>query len=254
MGGSMITLQELIAYLAKLYESPVTGDYCENGLQFEGKGEIKKVATAVTASLAAIEAAVDAKVDALITHHGLFWKGDSCKIIGMKKGRLELLFSSNISLFGYHLPMDAQQEIGNNWLAAKELGWQNLEPFGWMNGAPIGVKGTFAPKSRETFKHELENYYNHPAAYAFGGPEKVKSAALISGGAYRSLSDAAKEKVDCFVTGNFDEPAWHHAHEEGINFYAMGHSATEIVGPKALAKKLSAELIPTVFLDIPNPF
>lgn len=249
----MITLQQLIDYLTKLYECPITGDYCENGLQFEGKEKVSKAGTAVTASLATIEAAVEAKVDVLITHHGLFWKGDGSSIIGAKKARLELLFRHNISLFGYHLPMDAQPEIGNNWSAARDMGWQNLEPFGWMNGAFIGVKGTFPSKPRDAFKKELEAYYNHPAACAFGGKDQVQSAALISGGAYRSIPEASKEKLDCFVTGNFDEPAWHMAHEERINFYAMGHSATEKVGPQALAKKLS-ELVPTVFIDISNPF
>lgn len=249
----MITLQELTDYLRKLYETPINGDYCENGLQFEGKKEIRKVATAVTASLATIEAAAEAGVDALITHHGLFWKGESMNIVGVKKKRLEILFRNDISLFGYHLPMDAQPEIGNNWYAARQLGWNQLEPFGLLNGTAIGVKGVFAPKSRESFRKELEAYYGHHATVAFGGKETVQTAALISGGAYRSIGDAAKEKIDCFITGNFDEPAWHQALEEGINFYAMGHSATEKIGPKALAEKLS-ERVSAQFIDIENPF
>lgn len=249
----MITLQELCDYLDRLYESPFANDYCDNGLQFEGKREIRRAATAVTASLATLEAAASYGADALITHHGLFWKGESSRIIGSKKARLEVLFRSNMSLFGYHLPMDAQGEIGNNWQAAKDMGWENLRPFGLYNGFPLGVMGTFAPKPRDRFQKELEQYYDHPAACALGGPETVQSAALISGGAYRSVSEAAAAGVDCFVTGNYDEPAWHLAHEERVNFYAMGHAATEKVGPKALAKKLSA-LVPTEFLDIPNPF
>lgn len=253
MERSVITLQELSDYLRKLYESPISGDYCENGLQFEGKKQIKKAATAVTASLATIEAAAEAGADALITHHGLFWKGESTNIVGVKKKRLEILFRHNISLFGFHLPMDAQQEIGNNWRAARDLGWNNLEPFGLMNGVPIGVKGNFAAKSRQSFQKELEKYYDHSATTAFGGKETIQSAALISGGAYRSLSDAAKENIDSFITGNFDEPAWHMALEEGINFYAMGHAATEKIGPRALAEKLS-KIVPTQFLDIENPF
>jgi putative NIF3 family GTP cyclohydrolase 1 type 2 len=171
----------------------------------------------------------------------------------VKKRRLEILFRHDISLFGFHLPMDAQQEIGNNWCAARELGWTNLQPFGLMNGTPIGVKGTFAAKSRDVFCKELEKYYAHSATIAYGGPEKVESAALISGGAYKSLSDAAREGIDCFVTGNFDEPAWHAAMEEGVNFFAMGHAATEKVGPRALAEKLSV-LVPTQFIDVENPF
>lgn len=249
----MITLQELIDYLRDLYDVPTISDYCPNGLQVEGKSTINKVATAVTASRATIEAAVAANADALVVHHGLFWKGDDPTIIGAMKGRLEPLFRYDISLFGYHLPMDAHPVIGNNWSAARDLGWEQLEPFGLFNGTPIGVRGTFAPVSREAFQKKIEAYYHHPATYALGGPEEVSKAALVSGGAYRSIKEAAEVGVDCFITGNFDEPAWHLAHEESINFYAMGHTATEKVGPRALAKQL-AQLVESEFLDLPNPF
>jgi putative NIF3 family GTP cyclohydrolase 1 type 2 len=57
------------------------------------------------------------------------------------------------------------------------------------------------------------------------------------------------------VTGSFDEPTWHQALEEKINFFALGHSATERVGPLALANYLQHSLnFPCQFIDIENPF
>ncbi len=251
----MITLQELCYKLNGLLLRPEITDYCPNGLQVEGKEKISKVVTGVSASFSTIEAAVKANADALIVHHGMFWKGDSYVVNGAKKRKLALLIESGISLLAYHLPLDAHEEYGNNWKAAKEMGWQNLEPFGIFNGVPIGVKGTFSPVSREAFQQLLEKYYDHPANSALGGKEQVSTVGLVSGGAYRSIEEAAKEGLDCFVTGNYDEPAWHMAHEMGVNFFPLGHSATERVGPRALGEWLKETTgVAVEFVDIPNPF
>ncbi len=175
--------------------------------------------------------------------------------MGRKREKLKLLLEKGISLFAYHLPLDLHQEIGNNWFAAKELGWQDLQPFGMFNGIPIGVKGRVPAISRQAFVAQLERYYDHPATCALGGKEQIGSAALISGGAYKSLPEAVQAGVDCFITGNFDEPVWSQAFEEKINFFAMGHSATERIGPRALSQRIGKDLsISAEFLDLVNPF
>jgi dinuclear metal center YbgI/SA1388 family protein len=251
----MIEREALCYYLNTLLASDGMTDFCPNGLQIEGKERIQKVATAVSANLLTIEEAVKAQVDALIVHHGIFWKGDSYVIEGIKRQKIELLIANGISLLAYHLPLDAHLEIGNNWKAAKEMGWSDLQPFGTFNGVPIGVQGTISECSQSQFQADLEKYYQHPATCALGGSKVIKTAALISGGAYKSIGEAARAKVDAFVTGNFDEPAWYQAFEEKINFFALGHSATERVGPRALAERLTEELaLPCTFIDIPNPF
>lgn len=148
----MITLQELCAYLNRLLQPNPISDYCFNGLQVEGKKQIRKLATGVSANLATIHAAAAWGADALLVHHGLFWNQDSHQIQGVKKEKLELLFKSNISLIAYHLPLDAHQELGNNWKAALDMGWHNLEPFCFTNGLFLGVKGHFNKMSAEDFK------------------------------------------------------------------------------------------------------
>lgn len=247
----MNTLQELSQILDTLLYSTTGGDYCPNGLQVEGKKEIRKVAFAVSASLATIRAAVEEGVDALIVHHGIFWDAERrSTITGIKKDKVALLLASGISLFAYHLPLDAQREFGNNWKAARDLGWSCLEPFG-----DVGVRGEFASVEVAQFQEKLEGYYSHPAAVALGGKKRISSAALISGGAYRSLELAARAGVDAFITGNYDEPAWDIAHEWGIHFFALGHYATERIGVKALQQHFEENLkISAIFLDFPNPF
>ncbi|HEY4832872.1 MAG TPA: Nif3-like dinuclear metal center hexameric protein, partial [Waddliaceae bacterium] len=213
------------------------------------------IATAVSANLMTLQKAVEQGADALIVHHGLFWGNDPYPIIGTKRTKIALLLKHEISLFAYHLPLDAHREVGNNWQAARDLGWENLEPFGEYNGTMIGVKGRFAPQSIESFVANVEAYYEHSATVALGGKREIASVALVSGGAYKELILAAKAGVDCFVTGNFDEPAWGVAYEEKLHFLALGHCATEKVGPKTLAKHIQKQFgITTFFLDVPNPF
>ncbi|NGX58106.1 MAG: hypothetical protein K940chlam3_01007 [Chlamydiae bacterium] len=251
----MITLQEIYQYLDQLLSSSEFDDYCPNGLQVEGGQKVKKIGTAVSASLETIEKAVKEGVDCLVVHHGMFWKNDPFPIVGSKKKKIDLLIKNNISLIAYHLPLDAHQEYGNNWKVARDLNWRALEPFGNFQGKPIGVRGVIESSDREQLMSQMSEYYDHPCQEVFGGPQEIQTIALVSGGAHGSLLEAAQLGVDCFVTGTVDEPVWSWAHEEGINFMAFGHSATERVGPRALCEHFKEIFqIPSVFLDVYNPF
>ncbi len=225
-------------------------DVCPNGLQVEGAAHISFLATAVSASLETIQKACDSGVQALIVHHGLFKRGDSFVIKGVKKEKLRLLLEHRISLFGYHLPMDAHPEFGNNWNAAVDLGLQNIEPF-----AKVGVQGKIAQDSVASFPKKVEAYYGSEARSVLAGKKMIERVALISGGAHKFLQEAIENSIDCFITGTCDEPTWYEAREGGIHFMALGHSATERVGPKALASHLESHFpIKASFIDTNNPF
>ena len=73
-------------------------DYGPNGLQVEGKAQIRKIVSGVTASRALIEAAIEAKADAIFVHHGLFWRGQTGVVTGWMKQRLTLLLAHDINL------------------------------------------------------------------------------------------------------------------------------------------------------------
>jgi dinuclear metal center YbgI/SA1388 family protein len=223
-----------------------------NGLQITNSGTITKVATAVSTDLATIEQAVAHKVNALITHHALSNVYPITDVIEYKK--MALLLQHNIALLRYHLPLDAHQTVGNNWVAAHELGWQDLQPFGHYNNVPIGVRGTIAPIPFATFVQQLEHYYGNKAT-TIALHQTIQSVALVSGKGYTFIDQAARADVDCFVTGSFDEPAWYDAHAYNISFCALGHAATEKVGPRALADYIShTYCIEAIFIDTTNPF
>lgn len=253
----MHTLKDIVDYLNELLDPNCMQDFGPNGLQVEGtKNNITKICTAVSASLETINSAIDQKAQVLLVHHGIFWNKDSYVITGVKKEKIKLLLDNGISLLAYHLPLDCNPQFGNNFKAAKDLGWKNLKGFGQLvSDHRVGVQGKFDKISIEEFKLKLEKYYNHEAHSALGGKTHVESAALISGGAHREIHEAIKAEVDCFITGSFDEPIWHIANEEKINFFAMGHSNSEEIGPKAIGKHLSEKFkIEHKFLNLPNPF
>jgi dinuclear metal center YbgI/SA1388 family protein len=250
----MITLQDLSQYLQTLLSPEDFSDYCPNGIQVEGKQQIRRLCFAVTSSLATIDEAIKRGGDALIVHHGIFWNKDPYIVTSTKKEKLARLLKNDLSLLAYHLPLDAHERLGNNWKAAIELGVQHLAPFTYM-GQPIGVQGTFPSIPVETFQKKLEAYYGHPAHCALGGKKQVGSVAILSGGAHKAIEAAADAGVDCFVTGSFDEPVWDSAHERGIHFFALGHYATERVGIRAIMEAFHTQYkIPCEFIDLFNPF
>lgn len=253
MGG--ISLKEFVLALNQFLRASEFADSCPNGLQIEGKGRIYKLGFAVSASLAAIKEAKARGVDALVVHHGLFWNKDAYSIVGMKKHRIAQLIDDDISLIAYHLPLDAHPELGNNWRAAIDLGWKELQPFADHGKHKIGVKGVFSPLDVSQFQKTIETYYGHVAHASFADKPTVKSAALVSGGAHRLLEEAANEGVDCFITGSFDEPNWEMAKELGVHFFALGHYATERIGILALMDYVQKRwAVSCEWIDLVNPF
>ncbi len=251
-----MNVADLVTYLDTLLSSSTFSDYGPNGLQVgNSHAHVSKIAVGVTADLNTIELAAKHDANVLIVHHGLFWKGMPYPLTGALYKRIQQLFHHDIHLLAYHLPLDAHPTLGNNWKTALDLQWQNLKPFG--SSLPyLGVQGSFPPIPIEAFIETLSYYYEAPVlGKALGGPNTISSAALISGGAYKELSHAASENIDCFITGNFDEPAWSTALENHIHFLAFGHTATEKVGPKALCEHLQNHLnITTTFINTMNPF
>lgn len=248
--------KELEAYLAEYLEVASFDDDSLNGLQVEGKPDVKRLAVAVSACAEVFRKAAAMKADAVLVHHGLFWKGHGPEPVrGVLRERLGLLLGSDLNLFAYHLPLDAHREVGNNAVAARDLGLQNLQPFGEYHGMAIGWKGTFPePVPLPDFVRQLESYFAHPALVVPGGATVVRSVGVVSGGAGKEASQAAAQGLDAYVTGEPSEPMTYYCRESGLTFAALGHYATERVGVRALAAHLEAHLGTEVrFIEVENP-
>ena len=230
-------------------------DYAPNGLQVEGKTEIKKIITGVTASQALIDYAVAQQADALLVHHGYFWKSENPCIRGMKGKRIKTLLVNDINLYGYHLPLDVHPELGNNAKLAQLLGISDLQPLE-NSSTSIPVWGMLKdPVTAEEFAHRIEQVlHRKPLICTENGPHLIRKVGICTGGGQGYIDLAAAQGCDAFITGEVSEQTIHSAREQGIHFFAAGHHATERYGIKALGEWLAAEYgLDVEFKDIDNP-
>ncbi|WP_109128042.1 Nif3-like dinuclear metal center hexameric protein [Aggregatibacter segnis] len=235
--------------------SDTINDYAPNGLQVEGKAEIKKIITGVTASQALIDYAVKQKADALLVHHGYFWKSENPCIRGMKGKRIKTLLVNDINLYGYHLPLDVHPELGNNAQLAQLLGIDDLQPLE-QNAVSIPVCGTLKePLTAEQFAERIEQVLKRrPLICTENGPHFIRKIGICTGGGQGYIDLAAAQGCDAFITGEVSEQTIHSAREQGIHFFAAGHHATERYGVKALGEWLANEQgFDVEFKDMDNP-
>jgi len=104
-------LNDLRDYIASLLELDRFRDYCPNGVQVEGKAEVRRIASGVTASQRLLKAATAWGADAILVHHGYFWRNEDATVVGIKKQRIAHLLQHDVSLLAYHLPLDAHAEL-----------------------------------------------------------------------------------------------------------------------------------------------
>jgi dinuclear metal center YbgI/SA1388 family protein len=249
-------LQALQAWLDALLEPSGFSDYCPNGLQVEGQPEVTTVVTGVSASQALFEAAIEQGAQAIIVHHGLFWKNQwPLRVRGAMRQRLKLLLENDVSLFAYHLPLDAHPEVGNNAQLAQRIGLEQTQGFGPMSGRMIGISGTLNPPlSADALADRLGDVLGARPALFGGDRGPVQTLGIISGGAGYQLTDAIDAGLDAYLTGEPTESALHLAQEEGVAFYAGGHYRTERFGVQAVGARLQREHgLDVHFVELPNP-
>lgn len=250
----MLERQQLVSAFNSLLQPERFKDFCPNGLQVEGRLEVRKIVSGVTASQALIEAAVQARADAILVHHGLFWRGyDGC-VTGWMRKRLGLLLEHNINLLAYHLSLDAHETLGNNAQLGKLLGWIPVSRFGdqqlgWL-GEPSG--GPLA--GAQALSDHVAAKLGRAVTLVVGSTQPIRRIAWCSGGAQGYFEAAIAAGADAFVTGEISEPQAHYARECGVSYLACGHHATERYGAPAVAAQVAADSgLEHLFIDIDNP-
>jgi dinuclear metal center YbgI/SA1388 family protein len=250
---------ELLQAFNTLLQPERFKDYGPNGLQVEGRLQVKKIVSGVTASLALIEAAVTAQADAIFVHHGLFWRGQDGSVTGWMKKRLALLLAHDINVYAYHLPLDAHPELGNNALLGLKLGLQAFDdPSGRFGEQALGFLGQRMDgasfQNAQTLADHVKNLLNRPVTLVDTAQVAIKNIAWCSGGAQGYFDAAIVAGADAFITGEISEPQAHYARECGVAFLACGHHASERYGAPAVAAQVAAQLgLAHEFIDIDNP-
>ena len=229
-------------------------DRAINGLQVLNKSKkVSKIAFAVDASLETFQRAAQVNADMIFVHHGIFW-GTEKAITGDLFNRISFLIENNIALYAVHLPLDLDPKIGNNISVAKKAGLEDLEPFGEYHGVKIGYKGILKkPQGCDEILSVLGFNANEMLAVLKFGPEKCRSAAVITGSACREVEQAIDENIDLFITGEITHQIYHQCMEAKINVISAGHYLTETFGVKNVEKAVNEKLsLETFFIDVPT--
>ncbi len=255
LSSQAVSRTALLASFDALLQPAQFRDYGPNGLQVEGKAEVRKIVSGVTASLALIDAAIAAEADAVFVHHGLFWRGQDGRVTGWMKQRLARLLAHDINLFAYHLPLDAHPELGNNAQLAQRLGVTLYSDararFGEQS---LGFMGERAPSTAATLAEQVQLALGRAVTLVGDTGRDVQRVALCTGGAQSYFEAAIAAGADVFITGEISEPQAHYARECGVAYIACGHHASERYGAPAVAGHVAQQLgLAHEFIDIPNP-
>ncbi|MEZ5534368.1 MAG: Nif3-like dinuclear metal center hexameric protein [Thiolinea sp.] len=251
----MVDLYELEQYTNSLLDINRFRDYAPNGLQVEGRPEVRTLVTGVTASQRLLDAAVEAGADAVMVHHGYFWKSENPVIRGMKKQRLMTLLKHDISMFGYHLPLDAHPELGNNARLGQLLGISASEAMDERELQGVGNIGLLEPPlSLQDFAQRVAVVLQREPLLVEGGDHLIRRIAWCTGGAQGYIDKAYELGADAYLSGEISENTTHSARENGLHYIAAGHHATERYGVQALGQHLAEQFeLKHLHIDVDNP-
>ena len=244
---------QLLAALDHLLQPANFKDYCPNGLQVEGRTEITRVVSGVTACQALIDKAISLRADALLVHHGYFWRSEDPCITGMKGRRIASLIRADINLLAYHLPLDGHPVLGNNAGLGRALGLAEFAPLNPLNPSlPVFVGDFNENVPQAVLADRLRGALGRDVISVLDKP--VRRVAWCTGGGQGYIDAAADAGADLFVSGEISEQTVHVARERGIGFIAAGHHATERFGVQSVGDWLAGELgIEHFYVDIDSP-
>ena len=251
----MAQLKEIIQWCDQTLNTHEFKDYAPNGLQIEGRSDVQKILCAVTASQEAIEAAIAQNADLLLVHHGYFWKGEPYPITGMRGKRIKSLIQHDISLVGYHLPLDSHPTLGNNAAIAECLALENLQALDPSERHPIGNIGFLKQALSATeFRDYLTARLGFNTIHLPAEKNQIQKVGFCTGAAQDFIGKAAEQGCDAFISGEVSERTYYEAKELDVHYYACGHHATERYGIQRLAKAISEQFnIEYSYFELNNP-
>ena len=249
-------IHQLTNYINCLLDIEKIRDYCPNGLQVQGVSEVKKIATAVTASAHVIDQAIQYNADVLLVHHGYFWKGEDPCITGMKYQRINKLVSHAINLLSYHLPLDLHMQYGNNAQLAQVLGFEAKKYFKVLGTESLACMTELDNLLSGEALSELirTKLLRKPLHIAPPSNKTIQRIAWVTGAAQDAIEETVRQGCDAFISGEVSERTYYQAQELDIHYFAAGHHATEKYGVQALGQHLAEKFqLDYCFIDSENP-
>lgn len=248
----MVVREDVVKFLNEYLLINSIEDSSLNGLQVEGRSRVRKIVFGVSASMELFKRAKAAGADMIVVHHGLLW-GKEQALTGLFGRRVKFLLENEISLLGYHLPLDKHPVVGHNALLLKSICAQNLKPFSMYHGQHIGFWGEIAPIGLKALAQKLAKVCNTKPTILPFGPQKIRTVGIVSGGGWSMITDGIDLGLDLYVTGSLDEPVQELCREGKINCIALGHYNSEKIGVRALMNLVQKQFdVKTEFIEIKN--
>jgi len=245
-------LNELRDYNASLLQTGLFKDYCPNGVQVEGRAEVRRIATGVTASQQVLDEAVAWGADAVLVHHGYFWRNEDATIVGIKKRRIAQLLRNDVSLLTYHLPLDAHTELGNNAQLGKLLGLVAQGRFGEQNIAWLGELER--PQPLAQFAQQVAHDLQRAPQVIGDGTRSIRKVAWLQRRRARLFRSGHRTRRGCVHYRRNLRAEFSSGQRNRVAFIAAGHHATERLGIQALGEHLAKQFgLEHRFFDQANP-
>ncbi|OGY20813.1 MAG: hypothetical protein A3F04_00955 [Candidatus Chisholmbacteria bacterium RIFCSPHIGHO2_12_FULL_49_9] len=247
----------VLDYFGKeLLDKAAKQDEVANGIQLLGSEEVKKVALGVSLNEDFLKEAVRIGASLCIVHHGFDPRVYKGRFPRSSQKRLKLILNHDLTIIGFHYVLDADPRIGNNAVIIKLLGAKLGEPL----FEEFGYVAHFEkPKDAAILAEQCAEIFHHDIFAVYSGPKKVKTIGVVSGAAKPSsehLTEMEEKGIELFLTGEASESVPSKMAEEGINYFACGHYATEVFGVQELGKVIKSRFedgLEVEFIDIPNP-
>ncbi len=233
----------------------IPSDASNNGLQIEGADKVSKIIFGVDACMGLFRYAERVKAQFVFVHHGLSWGDELKRIQGINANRLSILFKNGMSVYAAHLPLDCHPQISHNVLIADSLKLNEKSVFAKYAGADIGVRGILpVPVTASEISKQLNRTLKTKSKIYGDSKREIRKVAIIAGSAgTNSIIESARQKIDCFITGEINHTAYHVIEECGVTVISAGHYATETPGVIAVMKKVSENFgLKCEFLSIPT--
>jgi dinuclear metal center YbgI/SA1388 family protein len=242
-----INIFEAEKYLNEILNPENYEDYCYNGMQIEGCHEVKKIALGVSFNEEFVNKAIEKNCQMLLVHHGIFGK-NFMSLKGHLKRRVEKVIKNDLTLFGYHLPLDMNEKYGNNISILNLLNLNLKEKYSY------GFIGNYEEKILfESFVEKLYEIIPNKNFKIYKNNDYVKNVCVISGGGASEFLGLEFKNIDTYITGQVEEYIQNYTKEFGMNYICAGHYTTEIFGVKNLGELLKKKFnVETEFIDVYN--
>lgn len=244
---------DLVGYLDDTLRIRAIEDYGPQGLQIEGRPQVRKVVGLVDAHLPCLEAALARDADLMLVHHGIFW-GASKPLVGGFGQLVRAFLQNDLNLYAAHLALDAHPEWGNNAELARRLGLTIRDWWADVKGTPLAVLAhSDEPVSFEELVARYQERVGSVRLVQAEGTPQVRKVGILSGFGADRIAEAAGLGCDAYVTGETSHAHFYDAANAGINLLYGGHYRSETVGVEALGQHLAQRFgISFEFIDLPT--